>query len=304
MALGAVGLALGGCGSFQNRMAGATLSDRECMARVMYFESNRSSEDGMLAVGTVVMNRLQSPRYPKTVCGVIGQESQFADGALSKPVGTHAWPRALRVADAVLGGKRHPGVGGALFFHTAGYSYPYRNMRYVTLAGGNIFYEKVNPAKGAPAWPSSSAFASRFKAGAEPIQVAQVDEEEIRPARAPRETTRLAAAPAGTPLPLHPRTVAGVNPSREAARPVVVAAVAKPATPVVRGRGIAVASTSAAAPLRLHPDPAAKAKVAAATPPAKPGTTAAAKPKSIVVAMLNGKAPRSIEEILAESRKR
>src|SRR5919112_4352822 len=60
--------------------------DRACMARAMYFESNRSSDEGMLAVGTVVMNRVNSGKYPRTVCGVVGQKNQFAPGVLSKPM--------------------------------------------------------------------------------------------------------------------------------------------------------------------------------------------------------------------------
>ena len=62
------------------------LSPTECMTRVMYFESNRSSAEGMLAVGTVVMNRLHDPKFPNTVCGVVGQHNQFAPGVLWKPM--------------------------------------------------------------------------------------------------------------------------------------------------------------------------------------------------------------------------
>ena len=35
------------------------------MTRVMYFESNRSSAEGMLAVGTVVMNRVEFEQVPQ-----------------------------------------------------------------------------------------------------------------------------------------------------------------------------------------------------------------------------------------------
>jgi hypothetical protein len=125
------------------------------MARAMYFESNRSSDDGMLAVGTVVMNRLRSPKYPKSVCGVIGQPNQFADGALTNSVNERSpsWAKALRMADAVLSGERHAGVGRAEFFHTAGYTFPYRNMHYLALAGGNAFYEKRAPGTFTPGLP-------------------------------------------------------------------------------------------------------------------------------------------------------
>ena len=115
--------------------------------RAMYFESNRSSEEGMLAVGTVVMNRMADRSYPKNVCAVVGQPNQFAPGVLSKPMKEgRSKALAARVADAVLRGTRHPGLSRAVkHFHTAGYRFPYNNMYYVLIAGGNQFYEKRKP---------------------------------------------------------------------------------------------------------------------------------------------------------------
>lgn len=140
--LAVIGLSsLGGCASlspFHSR-----LSELDCMTRVMYFESNRSSDEGMLAVGTVVMNRVESGKFPRTVCGVVGQPGQFAPGALTSSMVPREAARARRIADAVLHGARHPGVGRAMYFHTAGYVFPYQNMHYVLVAGGNAFYEKT-----------------------------------------------------------------------------------------------------------------------------------------------------------------
>jgi spore germination cell wall hydrolase CwlJ-like protein len=131
---------LGGCAIFSPF---AMLSPTECMTRVMYFESNRSSAEGMLAVGTVVMNRVNDPKYPKTVCGVVGQNNQFAPGVLWKPMKEgRSKALAQQIAQRVLAGERHPGVQNAKFFHTQGYSFPYTNMYYVLNAGGNSFYEK------------------------------------------------------------------------------------------------------------------------------------------------------------------
>ena len=119
------------------------LSPTECMTRVMYFESNRSSAEGMLAVGTVVMNRMHDPKFPSTVCGVVGQHNQFAAGVLWKPMKEgRSLALARQVAERVMAGARHPGVRNAKFFHTEGYSFPYNNMHYVLVAGGNAFYEK------------------------------------------------------------------------------------------------------------------------------------------------------------------
>lgn len=136
-------------------LASTSVSERECLARAMYFESIRSSDEGMLAVGTVVMNRVQSPEYPSTACAVVGQKNQFAPGVLTKqmPKGASR-DRALRIAQAVLSGKRHRSVGKAEFFHTAGRTYRYENMHYVLVAGGNAFYER-RPSAGRPYIPRS-----------------------------------------------------------------------------------------------------------------------------------------------------
>jgi spore germination cell wall hydrolase CwlJ-like protein len=62
-------------------------TERDCMERAMYFESNRSSRDGMIAVGSVVMNRVNSSSYPDRVCGVVAQKNQFAPGIMSRNMG-------------------------------------------------------------------------------------------------------------------------------------------------------------------------------------------------------------------------
>lgn len=116
--------------------------DRECLARAMFFESHRSSREGLIAVGSVVMNRVNSGEYPNTVCGVVGQKNQFAPGVMTRKMNSKALPDVMAAADAVLKGERHPKVKGAKFFHTAGLKFPYKNMHYVVVAGGNAFYEK------------------------------------------------------------------------------------------------------------------------------------------------------------------
>ncbi len=71
------------CGSTP-KQGSRSSREQQCLARAMYFESNRSSDEGMLAVGTVVMNRVHSGKYPPSICGVVGQKKQFAPGVLSK----------------------------------------------------------------------------------------------------------------------------------------------------------------------------------------------------------------------------
>lgn len=133
--LGLTLLGLSGCGWGRH-------SDLDCMTRAMYFESNRSSRDGMIAVGSVVMNRVQSGQFPNSICGVVGQKGQFAPGIMSRKMGDRSMPLVSEAARSVLRGERHPLIADAQFFHTAGHSFPYDNMHYVLVTGGNAFYEK------------------------------------------------------------------------------------------------------------------------------------------------------------------
>lgn len=119
-----------------------TTKDRDCLKRAMYFESEHSDHNGYMAVGTVVMNRVTSAAYPDSICAVVAQKRQFAPGVMTRVVQAQAEPQLNAAADAILRGERYSPVRNAMFFHTDGLKFPYRNMHYVTVAGGNAFYEK------------------------------------------------------------------------------------------------------------------------------------------------------------------
>ena len=131
-----------------------TDAERDCLGRAMYFEAKRSEADGLLAVGTVVMNRFEAPSSPGSICGVVGQPRQFAAGVLTKPMAAKDIQKVADVTDAVLDGARHPAVGRAMHFHVAGRRFPYDNMHYVAEAGGNVFYEKRKASPAEPAAPT------------------------------------------------------------------------------------------------------------------------------------------------------
>lgn len=128
--------------SFLTTRTSHSLKDKECLQRAMFFESNRSSRDGMIAVGTVVMNRLRSGQHGSTICQVVGEPGQFAPGVLTRPMNSRALPDVEEAADAVLRGERKAKLKNTMYFHTAGLRFPYKNMHYTMVAGGNAFYEK------------------------------------------------------------------------------------------------------------------------------------------------------------------
>jgi spore germination cell wall hydrolase CwlJ-like protein len=91
-----------------------------------------------------VMHRLASGNYARSVCGVVGQRGQFAPGVMSRRMQGDTTDLA-KLADSILRGKRHPRLSkNVMFFHQAGLRFPYGNMRYVLVAGGNTFYYKAS----------------------------------------------------------------------------------------------------------------------------------------------------------------
>lgn len=86
-----------------------SVSDDEfdCLARTIYFEAGNQSYYGKIAVGSVVMNRVNDERYPDTICGVIKQHKQFSwysDGKSDVPFDGPAWKNSVKAAEEVLCG--------------------------------------------------------------------------------------------------------------------------------------------------------------------------------------------------------
>ena len=50
----------------------------ECLAVAIFFEARDQPIEGQYAVAEVVMNRVEDPRWPNTICGVVFQRKQFS----------------------------------------------------------------------------------------------------------------------------------------------------------------------------------------------------------------------------------
>ncbi|TYP79586.1 cell wall hydrolase [Paenibacillus methanolicus] len=84
------------------------------MARVIYGEARGESYTGQVAVGAVIMNRLQSPLFPNTITGIIMEPYAFtavADGQY--------WllPNQTAFTAARAAVKGSDPTGGALFYY-------------------------------------------------------------------------------------------------------------------------------------------------------------------------------------------
>lgn len=115
----------------------ANVSDVALMAGILQCEAGNSYE-GMIAVGTVIMNRIASRRFPDTLKEVVYQPGQFGPamtGKLDRVLAQGPNSSSYKAAKEVLGGKRHPKVKSCLYFN----GQQWTNHEGVNI-GGNIFW--------------------------------------------------------------------------------------------------------------------------------------------------------------------
>ncbi len=144
---------IAGLASFTAQNLGAVeheKSELDCLAEAVYYEARSESTKGQVAVAEVVLNRVRSPHFPKTVCGVVfqGQDRdtgcQFTftcDGSKRHAPTGEAWERARAVALHVAMGLAKPVTNKATHYHTD-YVDPYWSASLVETAeiGTHIFY--------------------------------------------------------------------------------------------------------------------------------------------------------------------
>ena len=137
--------------------------EARCLALAIYYEARGESEDGQVAVSHVILNRVDSKRYPNTICGVVYQNShmrnrcQFSftcDGKPERPDNAKIWSRSKQLARQMLCGpecslETVPLTGSvrhATHYHATyvspGWS---RRMRLVGRIGQHRFYVKKSP---------------------------------------------------------------------------------------------------------------------------------------------------------------
>ena len=82
--------------------------DLDLLAALIHAEAKGESFEGQVAVGAVVLNRVNDPRWPDTVEGVVMEPGQFAEP-------TEATVEAERAARAALNGVNP--VGDSVYFY-------------------------------------------------------------------------------------------------------------------------------------------------------------------------------------------
>jgi spore germination cell wall hydrolase CwlJ-like protein len=105
------------------------------LAGIIECEAGGQDYEALLAVGAVVMNRVNSSSYPDTIFDVIHQKGQFppaTNGKLEKWLKKGPSKKAIKAAKAAIAGEDN--TGGKLDFNMASSGHS------GTIIGDNVFY--------------------------------------------------------------------------------------------------------------------------------------------------------------------
>lgn len=99
----------------------------QCLTEALYFEARGEKPKGQFAVAEVILNRVDMPNYPDSVCGVINQGTgerhacQFSytcDGRPERINDLQSWERVGKVARIMLDGAPRTLTDEASHYHT------------------------------------------------------------------------------------------------------------------------------------------------------------------------------------------
>ena len=125
----------------------------DCLALNVYREAGNEPFEGKVAVAQVTLNRVNSNKFPRDVCGVVYQKSRFTERVVcqfswycdskhrNRPVNQEAYDESYRVAKMVfLEDFKLESIENALYYH-ADYVNPNWKLKRITKIGTHIFYE-------------------------------------------------------------------------------------------------------------------------------------------------------------------
>jgi hypothetical protein len=131
-----------------NQLTKETQTQIDCLAENIYHEAGFESRQGKEAVALVTLNRMQDPRFPKDICGVVKQKTtsvcQFSWFCHNPSIkNKDVYEDAKEVAVYVYANYENLKdiTKGALYYH-ADYVNPKWNLEKTTVIGRHIFYKE------------------------------------------------------------------------------------------------------------------------------------------------------------------
>lgn len=110
-----------------------------CMAQAIYHEARNESLQGRIAVGNVVMNRVNTDGYADTVCGVVYERCQFAFTCRGHAqIDWHNNAALIELSREIIAGKHPDHSQGAISFNNK--PFKGRGLVKTTKIGHHYFY--------------------------------------------------------------------------------------------------------------------------------------------------------------------
>ena len=138
-------------------LEGVSMTERikqlDCLTKNIYWESAGEPFEGKVAVAQVTLNRAESGRFGKDICGVVYQRSTIVEKVICqfswvceaksriKPVYPKLYTESEEVAKKVLFENfRLPSLNDAMYFH-ATHIKPGWKKEKIAQIGGHVFYK-------------------------------------------------------------------------------------------------------------------------------------------------------------------
>ena len=128
--------------------------DLECLARNIYYEARGEPKNGQKAVAKVTLNRVNSSRFPNSICEVVYEKRW--DKRRKRYVGAFAWTEldqlpklkkkkwqeAWSIAETVYTDPKSVQLGGALYYHATRIKPRWaKQKKRIKKIGRHIFYK-------------------------------------------------------------------------------------------------------------------------------------------------------------------
>ncbi len=130
-----------------------TGAEWRCLTEAIYFEARGETTRGQFAVAEVILNRVDSKRFPNSVCGVITQgtgkryQCQFSytcDGRAEVVREKSAFVKAAKIAKTMLDGRPRILTDRATHYHTTSVRPRWsKRLRETARIGDHIFYRRA-----------------------------------------------------------------------------------------------------------------------------------------------------------------
>lgn len=114
--------------------------ERYCMTQAIYYEARAESNLGKIAVGHVILNRIEKG-HGSDPCDVVSKKNQFSWFGKNLPIKeSKLWKDCEKISEEILDNRTIDPTKGSIFFHEKRLRPKWKCKRTVAI-GSHIFYK-------------------------------------------------------------------------------------------------------------------------------------------------------------------